>query len=415
MTNCQEMVLGEALTVRHGFAFQGEYFRDAGELIVLTPGNFQDDGGFKAKNGTEKYYQGPIPVGYLLKRGDVIVAMTEQAEGLLGSTATVPESDKYLHNQRIGLLQITQPERLDLRFCYHLFNSASVRRRIRATATGSKVRHTAPERLRSLAIPVPPLREQQGIACVLDALDDLIGNNERRIALLEQMAEAMYRDWCIRFLTCGSTDQLASNEEVPLGWRIGTMGDIAESVVETIDPGSIDGATPAVGLEHMPRHRLTLAGWGRAGELHSRKARLREGDILFGKIRPYFHKVCVAPLDGICSTDVIVLRPSNEYWGLVVMTAFSDVFVSHAVQTSNGTKMPRADWKVLKDFPILIPPVGIAHELSLDVADALGQARVLMLQNRQLSQLRYLLLPKLVTGQIDVSGLDLDSLETGGA
>ncbi|HUC13083.1 MAG TPA: hypothetical protein VMS00_01400 [Acidimicrobiales bacterium] len=107
---------------------------------------------------------------------------------------------------------------------------------------------------------------------------------------------------------------------------------------------------PAVGLEHIPRRQLTLSDWGEAGELQSRKTRFRSGDILFGKIRPYFHKVSVAPLDGICSTDAIVIRPREPYWGLVVMTVSSNGFVAHAAQTATGTKMPRADWKVIGGY-----------------------------------------------------------------
>ena len=84
------------MTVRHGFAFKGEYFRDAGDLIILTPGNFHDQGGFKPKSGKEKYYEGPVPDGYLLGRGDIVVAMTEQSKGLLGSTATVLADSTYL-------------------------------------------------------------------------------------------------------------------------------------------------------------------------------------------------------------------------------------------------------------------------------------------------------------------------------
>lgn len=90
------MSLGQALAVKHGFAFRGEYFRDDGDLVVLTPGNFVDEGGFKPKSGKEKYYDGPFPPAYLLNSGDVVVAMTEQGHGLLGSSATIPCDGRYL-------------------------------------------------------------------------------------------------------------------------------------------------------------------------------------------------------------------------------------------------------------------------------------------------------------------------------
>ena len=155
MTDWESVRIGEALSVAHGFAFRGEFFREEGDLIILTPGNFHESGGFKQKSGKEKYYAESFPNEFLLAKSQVVVAMTEQSKGLLGSTATIPDNNKYLHNQRIGLLRIEDPSRLDLRFAYHLLNAPYVRQQIQATATGSKVRHTAPKRIESVIVLLP--------------------------------------------------------------------------------------------------------------------------------------------------------------------------------------------------------------------------------------------------------------------
>src|SRR2546425_5137353 len=105
--------LGELVRIKHGFAFKGEYFSTSGDYIVLTPGNFHDVGGFKLKD-PEKYYVGPIPEDFLLKRGDLVIVMTEQAEGLLGSPAFIPESNRFLHNQRLGLVTPVHDDQLDM-------------------------------------------------------------------------------------------------------------------------------------------------------------------------------------------------------------------------------------------------------------------------------------------------------------
>ncbi|MCA1703409.1 MAG: restriction endonuclease subunit S [Actinobacteria bacterium] len=199
------MELGAGLSVKHGFAFMGEFFRDSGDLIVLTPGNFLEGGGFKLKS-KEKFYDGPIPDGYLLRRGDVVVAMTEQSKGLLGSTATVPADATFLHNQRLGLLQVTDPGVLSLRYCYHLLNSPDARNQIQATATGSKVRHTAPERIESIRVALPDLAYQRKVASALDSVEVLIENNRRRIEILEEMARLIYREWFVHFRFPGHED-----------------------------------------------------------------------------------------------------------------------------------------------------------------------------------------------------------------
>jgi type I restriction enzyme S subunit len=410
MTEWRDTTLGEALEIYHGFAFRGEYFRDEGALILLTPGNFNDSGGFKPKSGQEKYYDGPVPPEYLLSKGDVVVAMTEQAHGLLGSTATIPASDRYLHNQRLGLLHVTDPDKLDLRFCYHLMNTPIVRHQIQATATGAKVRHTAPERIRAVRVRLPDVSTQRVVSGILDALDDLVQNNRRQIELLEQMAQAIYDEWFVRFRYPGHDDATLVDSpwgKIPEDWEASTVKEFVELVKVTVDPRVLDPTTPAIGLEHIPRRQLTLSEWDTSDGLGSRKAVFKKGDVLFGKIRPYFHKVSVAPLDGICSTDALVIRPADDYWGLSVLTIFSDNFVANATQTANGTKMPRADWKVIKEFPVVVPPLILARRFTVLTRDMLGASQRLMLENRELSAIRNLLLPKLVNGYINVSRLDL--------
>ena len=267
--------------------------------------------------------------------------------------------------------------------------------------------------LHTVPVRVPDRPTQDRIASIVQALDDLVENNRGRVELLEEMVRAIYQEWFVRFLYPGHEDVPlvdSSLGPIPVGWRVGTVDELVTLGKETVDPSTVDPSTPAVGLEHIPRRHITLDDWGKAGSLGSRKATFRTGDVLFGKIRPYFHKVSVAPLDGICSTDAIVLRPHGEHWGQAVLALASDDFVANAVQTSNGTKMPRADWKVIREFPVAIPTAEIARRFSETAVGLLDHARTLTFQARSLASLRDLLLPTLVTGQIDVSHLDLDAL-----
>ena len=114
----RETNLGDAIHVKHGFAFLSRYFSDSGEYVVLTPGNFNEEGGFRLRPGKDRFYTGDIPEDYVLDEGDLIVAMTEQGPGLLGSSALIPEGGKYLHNQRLGLIQDLDDTVLDKQFLY---------------------------------------------------------------------------------------------------------------------------------------------------------------------------------------------------------------------------------------------------------------------------------------------------------
>jgi type I restriction enzyme S subunit len=172
--------LADLFEIKHGYAFDGAFFRPDGQYILLTPGHFFEEGGFRDQKDKTRYYVGEIPHGYVLAKGDLLVAMTEQKAGLLGSTIIVPESGKFLHNQRLGLIQNLDEQRLTKLFLYYFFNTAAVRKQIFLTSSGSKVRHTSPSKIRELRIALPSLDEQNEIVQLLQAADTKFEVTERK-------------------------------------------------------------------------------------------------------------------------------------------------------------------------------------------------------------------------------------------
>ena len=173
--------LRDKIVITHGFGFKSQYFCSQGLYWLTTPGNFYEDGGFREIGEKQKYYNGPLPDIYLLQHGDLIVAMTEQAEGLLGSAAIIPKSGTYLHNQRLGKIQPISLD-IELFFLYYIFNSKNFRLKVRETAAGTKVKHTSPTKLLEIATPLPPLPEQKAIAQTLSDVDALIASLDKLIA-----------------------------------------------------------------------------------------------------------------------------------------------------------------------------------------------------------------------------------------
>lgn len=178
-------LLSEFAEIKHGFAFPSEFFGDSGDYILLTPGNFSEAGGFRDLGETQKRYSGPVPPNFILEEGDVLVAMTEQSPGLLGSTIKVPSGNKYLHNQRLGLVTIRRPEFLSKEYLYHLFNAPYVRKEISTGASGTKVKHTSPTRLCSVLVFIPTFPEQRMVAAILDKWDEATEKTEQLIAAKE--------------------------------------------------------------------------------------------------------------------------------------------------------------------------------------------------------------------------------------
>jgi type I restriction enzyme S subunit len=162
--------LGSVLTIKHGYAFKSEFFREIGDYVLLTPGNFYEKGGYRDRGEKQKYYIGEIPKGYVLKEGDLLIAMTEQAEGLLGSSLLIPESNRFLHNQRLGLVEL-KDETLNRIFLSYLFNHKSVRLAIQSLATGIKVKHTSPTKIEAIEIGIPPMEAQRKFESIVSLIN----------------------------------------------------------------------------------------------------------------------------------------------------------------------------------------------------------------------------------------------------
>jgi len=154
----------------------------------------------------------------------------------------------------------------------------------------------------------------------------------------------------------------------------------------------------------MPRRSISLTQWGTAEQLTSSKHRFREGEVLFGKIRPYFHKVGIAFLDGVASSDAIVIRPlCTKLHGLVLMTVSRDPFVAVTAQTvREGSKMPRADWKQMQQYAVPLPPDGLLSNFESANQALVEQLKTLTFANQKLRAARDLLLPRLMSGEIAV-------------
>ena len=168
-----------------------------------------------------------------------------------------------------------------------------------------------------------------------------------------------------------------------------------------VSPSDVVEDTPYIGLEHMPRRSIALSKWEGAGKVTSNKLVFKKGEFLFGKLRPYFHKVGFAPLDGICSTDIVVVIPRAPEWAAFALACLSsDEFVDYTDQTSTGTKMPRTSWKTMEQYEICLPFDHVARAFQGVAQPLFDRVSANIHETRILAQTRDLLLPKLMSGEI---------------
>ncbi len=166
------------MDVRRGASLSGEYYATEGELIRLTLGNFDyQGGGFKENTSkNDLYFVGTVKQEFILNEGDIITPLTEQTPGLLGSTAEIPISEKYIQSQDVALV-IPNEAKLDKDFCYYLLPSKIVKQQLAAGAQQTKIRHTTPDRIKDLTVFIPELENQRLIGRFLKALDRKIALN----------------------------------------------------------------------------------------------------------------------------------------------------------------------------------------------------------------------------------------------
>ena len=296
-----------------------------------------------------------------------------------------------------------------------------------AQATGSTFPSVSASQLAAIPYPNFSEVEQRQIAHILGTLDDKIELNRQMNETLEAMARAIFKSWFVDFdpvrakmegrMPAGmdaatatlfpSAFQDSPLGEIPEGWKVGTLGEIAKNVRQSVKASEIDSDEFYIGLEHMPRRSITLSEWQTASELGSNKYRFRKGEILFGKLRPYFHKVGVAPIEGVCSTDILVIQLiDSEWFGIVLGIVSSDEFIAYTNAYSAGTRMPRTNWKDMSKYEIALPPIEVSQKYTEFIRPFIERIIENIHQSHTLSQIRDALLPKLLSGEIRVTDVD---------
>lgn len=409
MLTTPRVTLGDVCKVISGYAFKSAAFKTGGSTPVIKIKNIKigsaslDDVGYVDEDFVDK-----INPKFIVRPNDILISLTgshmNQPNSVVGRVGRYPNNYPLaLLNQRAGKI-IPNKERIDSTYLFYVLLGDELRREIAQMASGAASQaNISPSQVESITIPLPTMDNQIKIGSLLQNYDNLIENNNRRIAILEDMTQSLYREWFVKFLYPGNVKNESPLESSTKGWNSKPLEELVNFKRNTIKKGSVPPKTPYMGLEHFPRKSMALENWDEVDEIGSNKLAFERGDILFGKIRPNFHKVGVAQIDGLCSSDTFVLSPvDSDYHALISMVTFSDEFVAQAVQTSQGSKMPRASWDVLKEFPVCIPPQDILNKFNAAVTPAIEQVRVLSLKNRNLKKQRDMLLPKLISGDIEL-------------
>jgi type I restriction enzyme, S subunit len=349
---------------------------------VVKGGRIETLDEFIAEEDYDEWMRRGLP-----EAGDIV--MTTEAP--LGEIAQLDDRKVALAQRLITLRG--KPDILDNTYLKFVMQSQFVQDQLRGRSSGTTVLGIRQSELRKVSLVLPPFPEQKAIAHILGTLDDKIELNRRVNETLEAMAQALFKSWFVD----------TTQDGIPKGWRGGTLGDVAENPRRGVQPADFEVSTAYIGLEHMPRRCIALSEWDHADELESNKFEFKRGEILFGKLRPYFHKVGVAPVDGVCSTDILVVRPKEPEWfGFVLGHVSSVEVVNHTNAASTGTKMPRPTWGDIARFKAALPPTPVADAFTESIRPMIDRIIANIHESRTLTALRDALLPKLLSGTLRI-------------
>ena len=414
--------LGEILDVTRGASLSGEFYAAEGEYVRLTCGNFDyQNNCFKENKAKDNlYYIGDFKPDFLMKEGDIITPLTEQAIGLLGSTAIIPESGKYIQSQDVAKI-VCKEHLLDKDFAFYLISSNLVKQQLSAAAQQTKIRHTSPDKIKDCIVWIPELEEQKRIGKLLRTIDLKIELNRQLNHNLEAMAKQLYDYWFVQFdfpneegkPYKSSGGKMVWNEklkrEIPEGWDISLIKDIATTY---------SGGTPkSTNIEYYDNGEIA---WINSGELNSpiitkttnyitkcglenSSAKLYPSNsILVAMYGATAGKVSLLTFEACSNQAVCGVIPTIENMLYYVYFHISSLY-SHFITLSTGSARDNISQDTIKNILLPIPTRNILKLFD----EKIGSIYQTIVNNYQqidsLTKQRDELLPLLMNGQVSVN------------
>lgn len=330
--------------------------------------------------------------------GDIVFSY----EATLNLYAIIPEGFWGCLGRRMALIRPDETKALG-KFLYYYFFSEEWRATVAEnTITGATVDRIPIARFPEFPISLPPIEIQKRIADILTSYDDLIENNQKQIKLLEEMAQRIYKEWFIDLRFPGY-ENVTVVDGVPEGWIAGCLGDIAIDTGKREKKDNRDQYSYYLPIDCLPKKSLAYSEVNDISLAESSLIAFSETDIVFGAMRPYFHKVVVARDNGLTRSTCFVLNAKeSQYWAYLLMLMFSEDTVNYATKISVGTTMPYARWKDMVNMPVVIPSIELAENFKEIVVPLIEKINILTEQIISLVEARDRILPKLMNGEIEI-------------
>ena len=414
--------IGDLVQVTRGASLGGEFYATQGNYVRLTCGNFDyRNNCFKENQSKDNiYYTGGFKEEFLLEKGDIITPLTEQAIGLLGSTARIPESGKYIQSQDIAKIDCNE-SLLDKDFAFYLISSACVKQQLSAAAQQTKIRHTSPDKIKECTVWIPSLDIQKRIGRILTDIDNKIAINRQINDNLEAMAKQLYDYWFVQFdfpneegkSYKSSGGAMVWNEklkrEIPQGWTAAKIKDVAQTYsggtpASTNSKYYDGGDIPWINSGELNNPIITsTTNYITEDGLNNSSAKLYPQDtVLVALYGATAGKVSLLSFEACSNQAVCGVIPQNK-----IMTTYIRYYLSslyeHFITLSSGSARDNISQDTIKNTILPIPQGKILKEFSDAVAPVISKIIANQKEMETLTKQLDELLPLLMNGQASVN------------
>ena len=412
--------LGDYIDILSGFAFKTKDFSESGIPIIKIknidpPSVTLENLTFVSKNVAEKQKR------FVLQYDDVLIAMTgshiNQWASVVGRVARVKYHEKTLLNQRVGKVVVKENAEADLNFIYYFLSQDRVKIELAAKAGGAANQaNISPAQIKALMFPCPPLAVQKRIASILSAYDELIENNKKQIKLLEEAAQRLYKEWFIDLHFPGH-ESTQIIDGLPTGWMANSLDKIGCRLESGSRPkggidSSIKNGVPSIGAENV----IGLGEYNYSSEKlishefyrMQKRGKLQDRDILIYKDGAYIGRTSLFQ-DGFpyytasVNEHVFLLHMQDEalqYY--VFFTLYQKEYFDKMQKLNTNAAQPGINSKSLLSLQLIIPTEDLIKKFNSFVTPVMQSIFSKAKQNKELQQARERLLPKLMSGEIEV-------------
>ena len=321
---------------------------------------------------------------YVLSEGDIVFSRVGSVDRC---SYVDSDHDGWMFSGRC--LRVRPNEEINSLFLYYFFCLEDTKQFVSKIAVGATMPSINTKLMGEIPIVYPDLDIQTKIAEILSRIDDKIETNDKINQNLYEQIQTIY---------CKDFDP-ALNEVT------GVLSDICKLSTDKVQISDLSVST-YYSTENMQPNK---AGAVDASSLPSvsQTTRCRKGDVLVSNIRPYFKKIVYVTEECGCSTDVLCFVPQPDYSAFLFGTLYMDRFFDYMVAGSKGTKMPRGDKQQIMKYPIVVPTAEAIIDFNAVVIPMLEQITINNKENRRLATMRDTLLPRLMSGELDVSEIEL--------